>query len=260
MNPRAAALIARSVLVEAIRRREIYAIVLVAVLMIGGVMTINFFNIEGLSGFYREVALTVMSFATALTVIVLAARQLPREFEARTIYPLLARPVTRLTFLMGKLAGVMLAAAFCFILFMIVYVAGSAWVGSPVPWALFLQFIYLQLLMMLVLATLSFWLSMIIHLDAAITISAILYAAGNVLMSMTSFIYDYVPALGRAVLVALVYLVPQMPLFDLTKKTVHAEFWGPLDLSTILAVTVYGLIYSALYFCFAWWCFRRRAL
>ena len=51
-----------------------------------------------------------------------------------------------------------------------------------------------------------------------------------------------------------------MPLFDLTKKTVHAEFWGPLDPATMLMLTAYGLVYSALYFCFAWWCFRRRAL
>src|SRR5690606_16262638 len=139
------------------------------------------------------------------------------------------------------LAGVMLAAAFCFFLFMLVYVAGSGWMGSPIPWALFLQFIYLQLLMMLVLATLSFWLSMIVHLDAAITIGAILYAAGSILMTMTSFIYDHVPKAGRIVLIALTYIVPQMPLFDLKKKTIHAEFWGPLDMTTMLMVTAYGL-------------------
>ena len=82
---RASWLIAKSVLLEAVRRKELYAIVIVSTLMIGVVMSIDFFNLEGITKFYRDVALKVMGIATALTVIVLSARQLPREFEHRTI-------------------------------------------------------------------------------------------------------------------------------------------------------------------------------
>ena len=98
-------LIAKSVLIEAVRRKEIYVIVLAASLLIGAVMTVDFFDIQGLTKFYREIALKIMGVATALTVIVLAARQLPREFENRTIYPLMARPISRMTFISGNLAG-----------------------------------------------------------------------------------------------------------------------------------------------------------
>ena len=106
-------LISRTVLVEAVRRKEIYAIVLISLMLIAATMTVNFFKLEGLAKFYRETGLQIMSIATALSVIVLAARQLPREFESRTIYPLLAKPVSRFQFLMGKILGVLLAAAFC---------------------------------------------------------------------------------------------------------------------------------------------------
>ncbi|HEY8240633.1 MAG TPA: hypothetical protein VIH35_04260, partial [Kiritimatiellia bacterium] len=94
-------LISKTVLIEAVRRKEIYVVVLAASLMIGLVMTLDFFSLEGLVKFYREVALSVTSVATALTVLVLATRQLPREFEHRTIYPLLAKPISRLSFLAG---------------------------------------------------------------------------------------------------------------------------------------------------------------
>ena len=63
---RAVWLIARTVLIEAIRRREIYAIVALSMLLIGAVMTVDFFQIEGLTKFYRDVALKIMSVATAL--------------------------------------------------------------------------------------------------------------------------------------------------------------------------------------------------
>jgi ABC-type transport system involved in multi-copper enzyme maturation permease subunit len=257
---RKARLIARSVLIEAVRRREIYVIVLVSVLLIGSVMTIDFFQLEGLTKFYREVALKVMSFATALTVIVLAARQLPREFETRTIYPLLAKPVGRLTFLCGKLLGVMLAAAFCFGLFMAVYLAGALYLGGRIPWALFAQYIYLQMLLMLILATLSFWLSMVVNLDAAITMGFLFYGASALLTTAVSILYDYVGLAGKVLLVLVNFVVPQLSLFDLSAKAVHAEAWPPVGWTPMLVLTAYGLFFAGLYFLLAMITFRRRPL
>jgi len=254
-------LIARSVLIEAVRRREIYAIVLVTVLLIGAVMSIDFFNLKDLHKFYREVALRVMGIATALTVIVLASRQLPREFQNRTIYPLLAKPVGRMAFLAGKLLGVMMAGAFCLGLFMSVYLAGALYLGQPVPWVLFLQYVTLQLAGMLVVATLCFWLSMLMNLDAAITIGAIFYFTSSVISSVISNLYDFADEFGRMGMTAMNYAIPQLALFDLSEKTVHAgEMWPPLSAWSMLAVLAYGFVWSALYFSLALAWFRRRPL
>jgi ABC-type transport system involved in multi-copper enzyme maturation permease subunit len=252
--------IARSVLIEAVRRREIYAVVLAGVALIGLVMSMDFFQLDGLTKFYREIVLKVMSMATAVTVIVLASRQLPREFEARTIYPLLARPIQRSSFLVGKLLGVMLAALFCFALFMVIYVAGALYLGGVVPWGLFGQYVYLQVLMMLVLATLCFWLSMLLNLDAAITVGVLLYILASTVASMMSYLYDYMSAAGQCLLLVFNYALPQLILFDLSEKAVHGEVWTPLGASTMLALTAYGLAFSVVYFGMAALCFRRRAL
>jgi ABC-type transport system involved in multi-copper enzyme maturation permease subunit len=95
-------LLAWTLMLEAWRRREIYIIVAVTVALIAGLRMVHFFNIEGLGKFYREICLKSMNLTTGLTVIFLAARQLPREFTNRTIYPLLAKPVSRMEFLLGK--------------------------------------------------------------------------------------------------------------------------------------------------------------
>lgn len=253
-------LIARTVLLEAIRRREIYVIVFVSVLLIAGVMSIDFFELEGLTKFYREVSLNVMSLATAITCIVLAARQLPREFESRTIYPLLATPISRSRFLAGKLLGVMLASAFCFVMFMAVYVIGVLYMKGHVPVALFAQYMYLQMLMMLILATLSFWLSMLLNLDAAITMGAIFYMASSVLTTATSYLYDFVGPIARGALIVLNFVIPQLTLFDLSGKAIHSDVWGPLTWRPMLALTLYGGFFAALYFGFAIHVFRRKPL
>lgn len=253
-------LIARGVLIEAVRRKEVYAVILVSLLLIAGVMTVDFFNLEGISKFYREVALKIMSAATAVTTVVLAARQLPREFQNRTIYPLLAKPISRWRFMLGKLLGILLASGFCLLLFMGIFIAGSMYLGASVPWGLTLQYVYLQIVMMLILATLSFWLSLMFNLDAAITTGLLFYATSAVITSATAFLYEWVSDFGRIVLTALIYLLPQLTLFDLSAKTVHAEAWSPLPAATIMQLTVYGLVFIAIYTVLAYLWFRRKPL
>jgi ABC-type transport system involved in multi-copper enzyme maturation permease subunit len=261
-------LIARSVLIEAVRRREVYVIVLASLGVIGAVMLVDFFSIEGLSKFYREISLKIMSVATALTTIVLAARQLPREFTARTIYTLLAKPVSRSRFLLGKLLGVMLAAAFCLGLFTAVFLAGTWYLGAALNWGLFAQYLLLQMFMMLILATLAFLLSLVMNLDAAITLGIVFFGLSSILMTAVSYIYDHVGEGGRLLLMAMTVLLPQLPLFDLSSKTVHAEkvtlngewTWTPVDAQTIGILCAYAMIFAAVYFVGALLLFRKRAL
>jgi ABC-type transport system involved in multi-copper enzyme maturation permease subunit len=253
-------LIARTVLLEAVRRKEIYAIVLISLLLIAAVMTVNFFELEGLAKFYREVGLKIMSIATALTVVVLAARQLPREFESRTIYPLLAKPVSRFKFLLGKILGVTLAAAFCYALFLSVFVAGTYWLHGSLNFALLAQFLYLQMLLMLLLAALCFWLSLMFNLDAAITVGAIFYFTSSVITSATSYLYDTASTFGQWGLRIFTYLLPQLTLFDLTGKVVHSEAWTPLSAKVMGQLTAYGAVYIILYLMLALLWFRKKPL
>ncbi|CAN5492603.1 ABC transporter permease subunit [soil metagenome] len=253
-------LIARTVLIEAVRRREVYAIVLISILLIGAVATTRFFGLEGIGKFYREVALQIMTIATNLTVIAIGARQLPREFENRTIYPLLAKPVSRFSFMFGKLLGVMAAGAFCFLIFMVIFIAGSFYLKAPVHIAIFLQFLYLQMLCLLIMATLSFMLSLLTNLDASITIATIFYVTGSIFLNAITYLYAYSGEVAKFVLLTLLFVIPQTSLFDLSEKVVHQEAWGPVHLHTILFLTVYSLIFSSIFFGISYLLFRRRAL
>jgi len=252
--------LAKSVLVEAVRRKEIYLIVLLCTGLIVSAMTLDFFGLSGLVKFYREIALQLMGAATAVTVVVLATRQLPREFENRTIYPLLARPVSRLTFLLGKLAGVLAAALFCFALFMVLYVAGVLILGGEMAWGLFLQHVFLQCLQMLVLSSLCFLLSLLFNFDAALVIGLLLYSASEILSSTSLFLYEFTNPAGRLLLLGLNYLLPQLVLFDLSAKTVHSEIWTPLPAWVLLSLTGYALAYTLAFTALTHSLFRRRTL
>ena len=49
-----------------------------------------------------------MSIFTSLLAIIATARLISQDVEERTIYSILAKPVSRIEYLIGKLAGVLL--------------------------------------------------------------------------------------------------------------------------------------------------------
>ena len=265
IRPRNVSLIAWTLMLEAWRRREIYAIVLVTTLLLIALRFVHFFDIDGLAKFYREISLKVMNITAAATVILLAARQLPREFSLRTIYPMLAKPISRLEFLLGKYVGVIAAGCFCYLLFMIIFLIGSYSLGAPVELPLFMQSIYLQALSLCVLAGLVFLLSMLLSPDAAITIAAILYFVSQILMNLMSYLYDMTSAIGKELLLALHFVIPQLTLFDVSAKLVHSsvdgqEYWGPIHSWVLLQLTFYACAYSVLYLSGSFLLFRPEAL
>lgn len=251
-------LIAKSVLLEGLRRRELYAMACIACLLIALVMTVDFFNVEGLNKFYRETALKIMSLTSALTVIFLSCRQLPREFEMGTIQILLSKPISRSVFLLGKWGGVLLTAAFCLFLFMSVYVVGATYLGGEIPWALFAQHCILQMTLFFMLSSLCFLLSLVLNLDAAVVVACLLYLLASVFMNATSFIYFESGALGKALALVGTYVMPQLSLFNLSGKVTHADIWPPIGLETMIGLVLYGSLHAGLYFGVALKIFSRR--
>src|SRR5215471_12816807 len=75
----------------------------------------------------KDVSLGAISIFTSQLAIVATARLLPQDMEDRTVYTILAKPVPRFEYVLGKLAGVLLllaistlvmAAAFMLVLYM----------------------------------------------------------------------------------------------------------------------------------------------
>ena len=71
----------------------------------------------------KDVSLGAMSILISLLAIVATARLLPREIEDRTIYTILAKPVPRIEYLLGKLTGVLLLLAISIALMSALFVA-----------------------------------------------------------------------------------------------------------------------------------------
>jgi ABC-type transport system involved in multi-copper enzyme maturation permease subunit len=251
-------LIAKTILIEAVRRRDIYVVALISAALILFVGTFRFFGVSGLHKFFREVALTVMNWATMIIVILLAARQLPREFETRQIYPLLAKPISRLHFLAGKLLGTLLAAAIAYAVFMLAFFIGQWQVGVPLKWGTFLQMIYLRFMALAIIGSLTLMFSTLMTHSATVTVAFLFFVFSE---QITAFLRIYYLDAGDVVqrlLIVLNYVIPQLALADLTTKVVHD--WDPVPAWVLGFWTIDAAIFVAVFFAISFLRFRKREI
>src|SRR6266699_544065 len=96
---------------ELTRQKVFYILLIFALVLIGSSVFMARFSFQQEFQMLKDVSLGAMSIFSSLLAIVATARLIPQDIEDRTIYTILAKPVPRLEYLLGKLAGVLLLLA-----------------------------------------------------------------------------------------------------------------------------------------------------
>ena len=99
---------ATNTLTELVRLKVFYFLLIFALLLIGSSSILIRLSFQDQFQMLKDLSLGSMSIFTSLLAIVATAGLLPKEIEDRTLYTLLAKPVSRLEYLLGKLIGVYL--------------------------------------------------------------------------------------------------------------------------------------------------------
>jgi ABC-type Na+ efflux pump permease subunit len=93
------------------RLRIFYVLLLFALLLIGSSVFMAQMTFQQEFQVLKDIALGAMSLFTSLLAVLATARLLPQEIEDRTAYTVLAKPVSRFEYLLGKLLGVLVLLA-----------------------------------------------------------------------------------------------------------------------------------------------------
>ena len=103
--------ITTNTLTELTRQRVFYILLIFALLLIGSSIFMARLTFQQEFQILKDVSLGAISIFTSLLAIVATARLIPQDIEDRTVYTILAKPVPRFEYLLGKLAGVLLLLA-----------------------------------------------------------------------------------------------------------------------------------------------------
>ncbi len=95
-------------LTDLTRQRVFYFALIFALLLIASSVLMARFSFQQEFQILKDVSLGAMSIITSLLAVVATARLLPQDVEDRTVYTILAKPVPRFEYLLGKLFGILL--------------------------------------------------------------------------------------------------------------------------------------------------------
>lgn len=110
-SPSRIAAIIGNTLLGLTRLKIFYVLLLFALLLIGSSIFMAQMTFQQEFQVLKDIALGGMSIFTSLLAVLATARLLPQDVEDRTAYTILAKPVSRFEYLMGKLLGVLLLLA-----------------------------------------------------------------------------------------------------------------------------------------------------
>src|SRR6266436_4179704 len=103
--------ITANTLTELTRLKVFYVLLVFALVLIGSSIFMAQFSFQQEFQILKDVSLGAISLFTSLLAIVATARLLPQDIEDRTLYTILAKPVPRFEYVLGRIAGVLLLLA-----------------------------------------------------------------------------------------------------------------------------------------------------
>ena len=144
------------VIKELYRRKDFYVLFVLTALITLAAGSVNFFHDAKIVRYVKDVCMLLIWVSSLLIAIVTTARQIPAERENRTIFPLLAKPVSRAQVLLGKFLGCWLATGIALLVFYAFFgvITGSREHQLPVLsyfQALWLQWMMLAIVIAMVL-------------------------------------------------------------------------------------------------------------
>ena len=164
--------LARSVLLESLRRKDLWVVAILGFVIIIAASTLGFFGFDGLEIFAKDLAVTVLGLFSTIITVLTACRLIPDEIKNRTLYPLLARPITRFDLLLGKLMGAVLVTWISFLI--LCALTAIALTVFHVQFNLImLQYVFAKMIGLVVICAVSMTLSIYLTPNASATLAFI---------------------------------------------------------------------------------------
>ena len=254
---------------EGTRNRSFYGISLLALLLMGASFFISGMVIRDVGKVAVDMALSTVSFAGLLLVLFVGIDLMAKDLDKRTIYMVLARPISRQQYIVGKLLGISLlvvGTVFLLSIFAAISISAIKWANPDYfprfSWGLvFLAeaFIAVSLILLSAMSFLFASVSSTSFLTLILTIMS--YIIGHSLSSVKALVEApqaagiTVSPLTVKLVQAAYFLFPNLSLFDIKMQAAHGL---SLPMTYIIWTLCYGIVYICLVILFAALLFRKK--
>ena len=244
---------------EAVRDRVLYSLVFFGLLMIAVAILVGQISIGIENLVIVSLGLSAISVIGLMIAIFIGVGLFYKEMDKRTLYALLAKPVQRWEFLLGKFAGLVLTlgvntGAMAVGLFLVLLFVRHSLERTDIAIIIAVYFILLKLALIVALAMLF---SCFTTPLLSILFTSGLYIAGLFVQEMRTFHTRTPNPALEAIFRWLSYVLPNFENFDVMAAATHGRM---IPASLILENTIYALLYCLVVMLTAAAVFSRRNL
>jgi ABC-type transport system involved in multi-copper enzyme maturation permease subunit len=247
------------VIKELYRRKDFYVLFVLTALITVLLGSVNFFNDSKIADYLKDLCLLLIWISALVIAIGTTARQIPAEREARTIFPLLAKPVTRGQVLAGKFAGCWLATGIALLVFYIFFAVVSGSRSGQWQIAHYFQALWLQWVMLAIVVAMVLLGSVIFSAPSANATICLIVIIG--ILFTGRYLHKIAiqqPEPVNTILSVIYFAIPHLEWYDVRDLVVFGQKlvpWVDFGLATL-----YAAVYTLFLLVFAWWVFRRKTL
>ncbi|HXC47769.1 MAG TPA: ABC transporter permease [Candidatus Sulfotelmatobacter sp.] len=251
--------VAANTFLEAVRDRVLYNLVFFALLMMGAAILVGQISIGIEQDVIVSLGLSAISVIGIFIAVFLGVALVSREMDKRTLYALLAKPVKRWEFLLGKFFGLVMTltvntAAMAAGLYMALWSVKHPLLKSD---AFILVAVYLILLKLAIIVALALLFSCFTTPFLAILFTAGIYVAGLFADDLRTIQgVDLDPGAMR-LMRGISYLLPNFQNFNVMGAVVHGH---GVPGAIVWQATLYAILYIAIVLTGAAVVFSRRNL
>ena len=247
------------VIKELYRRKDFYVLFVMTALITLIMGSVTFFNDPKIARYLKEICLLLIWISALVIAIATTARQIPAERENRTIFPLLAKPVTRAHVVVGKFTGCWLACGLALVVFYLFFGVISGTREGNWPLLQYFQAFWLQYAMIGVVV-------------ALVLLGSVVFAAPSSNATISFVIIVGILLLGRhlnqvalnqseplrTLVYAIYFLIPHLEWYDIRDFVIYDQ--GTIAWLDCFLATLYAGVYVALLLFATWLVFRRKPL
>jgi ABC-type transport system involved in multi-copper enzyme maturation permease subunit len=247
------------VIKELYRRKDFYVLFVMTVLLTLLLWAMRFFDNANIVRILKEICLMLIWVSTLVIAITTAARQIPAERESRTIFPLLAKPVSRWELIAGKFAGCWLACLIALVVFYLFFgvitsAREHAWPGGIFFEAFWMHAVFLAIVVALVLlGSVTFTAQSSNATICFIVVLGILYVGRHL-----NKIADGLRGFNGDIVRVLHFAIPHLDWYDIRDCVI--QDWPTIGLQYIGGATLYGALYTGFLLGLTWLVFRHKTL
>lgn len=257
LNMNAMRWIGYGVWLELIRRKDVYVMFMLLLVFCVGIIAARLAGVDSpaVGTFLLNLGLSLAYMLAHVLVVAQAARQMPREIADRTIYPLLARPVSRLDLILAKWLASSLCGMGAYLLFVLL-VSGSVPRLESYSTMLGLQMVALGLASISLAGALAVMCSLMMPVAMAVVVVLALALVGGPLLQFIASATSGDGSTGAAN-----WMIAYIPDFSrLSLCTRYTDGMPPIGWPMWLGLLAYACIFSAMAIYIGHLALRRRAL